>query len=102
MRPFRRLRTSCCCGEGNAPLTNTSGPCTEAPVARGLKAPQVAANLEAAGFTIRGQIIWHEQHFAEWCPSGFTLDDIKVAIRDGNVREHRTGDRLHMLGGRDV
>lgn len=30
----------------------------------GLKAPAVAADLEAAGFTIRSQIIWHKQHFA--------------------------------------
>ena len=29
-----------------------------------LKAPTVAADLEAAGFTIRGQIIWVKQHFA--------------------------------------
>jgi DNA modification methylase len=29
-----------------------------------LKAPTVAADLEAAGFTIRSQIIWHKQHFA--------------------------------------
>jgi DNA modification methylase len=30
----------------------------------GLKAPAVAADLEAAGFTIRSQIIWVKQHFA--------------------------------------
>jgi DNA modification methylase len=30
----------------------------------GLKAPTVAADLEAAGFKIRGQIIWKKQHFA--------------------------------------
>jgi DNA modification methylase len=30
----------------------------------GLKAPAVAADLEAAGFTIRSQIIWQKQHFA--------------------------------------
>ena len=29
-----------------------------------LKASLVAANLEAAGFTIRSQIIWQKQHFA--------------------------------------
>jgi DNA modification methylase len=29
-----------------------------------LKAPTVAADLEAAGFTIRSQIIWQKQHFA--------------------------------------
>ncbi len=29
-----------------------------------LKAPTVAADLEAAGFTIRSQIIWVKQHFA--------------------------------------
>lgn len=29
-----------------------------------LKAPAVAADLEAAGFKIRSQIIWHKQHFA--------------------------------------
>jgi DNA modification methylase len=29
-----------------------------------LKAPAVAADLEAAGFTIRSQIIWLKQHFA--------------------------------------
>jgi len=38
-----------------------------------LKAPTVAADLEAAGFKIRSQIIWHKQHFAlsrgdyHWC-----------------------------------
>jgi len=30
----------------------------------GLKAPTVPADLEAAGFTIRSQIIWQKQHFA--------------------------------------
>jgi DNA modification methylase len=30
----------------------------------GLKAPEVAADLEEAGFTIRSQIIWRKQHFA--------------------------------------
>jgi len=30
----------------------------------GLKAPQVAGDLDAAGFTIRSQIIWVKQHFA--------------------------------------
>ena len=30
----------------------------------GVKAPTVAADLEAAGFTIRSQIIWVKQHFA--------------------------------------
>jgi len=30
----------------------------------GLKAPTVAADLEAAGFTLRSQIIWRKQHFA--------------------------------------
>jgi DNA modification methylase len=30
----------------------------------GLKAPTVAADLEAAGFAIRSQIIWRKQHFA--------------------------------------
>jgi DNA modification methylase len=30
----------------------------------GLKAPEVAADLEAAGFTIRSQIIWVKSHFA--------------------------------------
>ena len=30
----------------------------------GLKAPAVSADLEAAGFTIRSQIIWVKQHFA--------------------------------------
>ena len=29
-----------------------------------LKAPTVAADLEAAGFTIRSQIVWQKQHFA--------------------------------------
>ena len=29
-----------------------------------LKAPAVAADLEAAGFTIRSQIVWVKQHFA--------------------------------------
>jgi DNA modification methylase len=29
-----------------------------------LKAPKVAADLEAAGFTIRSQIVWVKQHFA--------------------------------------
>lgn len=29
-----------------------------------LKAPTVAASLEAAGFKVRSQIIWHKQHFA--------------------------------------
>ena len=29
-----------------------------------LKAPTVAADLEAAGFKIRSQIIWQKQHFA--------------------------------------
>ena len=30
----------------------------------GLKASTVAADLEAAGFTLRNQIIWAKQHFA--------------------------------------
>ncbi|HXG71360.1 MAG TPA: DNA methyltransferase [Gemmatimonadaceae bacterium] len=30
----------------------------------GLKASQVASDLEAAGFTLRSQIIWQKQHFA--------------------------------------
>jgi DNA modification methylase len=29
-----------------------------------LKAPTVAADLETAGFTLRGQIVWVKQHFA--------------------------------------
>jgi DNA modification methylase len=59
----------------------------------GLKAPTVAADLEAAGFTIRSQIIWRKQHFAlsrgnfHWAH-----EPAWYAIRK-NATSHWQGDR---------
>ena len=58
-----------------------------------LKAPTVAANLEAAGFTIRSQIIWAKQHFAlSRGDYHFGHEPAWYAVRKG-ATSHWQGDR---------
>jgi DNA modification methylase len=57
----------------------------------GLKAPAVAADLEAAGFTIRSQIIWQKQHFAlSRCDYHWGHEPAWYAVRG---KGHWRGDR---------
>lgn len=58
-----------------------------------LKAPTVAANLEAAGFTVRSQIIWVKQHFAlSRGDYHFGHEPAWYAVRKG-ATSHWQGDR---------
>jgi DNA modification methylase len=59
----------------------------------GLKAPTVAADLEAAGFALRSQIIWRKQHFAlSRGDMHWAHEPAWYAVRK-NATSHWQGDR---------
>lgn len=59
----------------------------------GLKAPTVAADLEAAGFVLRSQIIWRKQHFAlSRGDMHWAHEPAWYAVRK-NATSHWQGDR---------